>query len=66
MTTDHADDALAEALWFAIDLAISEEVKHVAESAVVIGVDNADWRAEILTWIGDLDELRRHVVDDLP
>jgi len=66
MTTDHADEALAEALWFAIDLAISEDVTDVAESAVVIGVDNADWRTEILTRVGDLDELRRHVVEDLP
>ena len=66
MTTDHADESLGEALWFAIELAVSENVQDVADSAVVIGVDNADWRIEILTMIGDLDELRRRVVEDLP
>lgn len=39
LTTDHAERPLAEALWFALDLAISEDVKDLSESAVVIGVD---------------------------
>jgi hypothetical protein len=64
MTTDHADESLAEALWFAIDLAIPEDAKEAAESAVVIGVDSPDWRTEILARIADLDELRGHVVED--
>jgi hypothetical protein len=66
MTTDHADESLAEALWFALDLAISEDVKDVSESAVVIGVDNDEWRGEIRTSLANLTELRRHVVEDIP
>jgi hypothetical protein len=66
MTTDHADRPLAEALWFALDLAISEDVKELSESAVVIGVDDDEWRGEIRTRLADLAELRRHVVEDIP
>ena len=66
MTTDHADRPLAEALWFALDLAISEDVKDSSESAVVIGVDDDEWRGEIRTRLANLTELRRHVVEDIP
>jgi len=63
MTTDHGDESLAEAIWFAIDLAIHEDVQHVADSAVIVGVDRPEWRAEILTLVGDLAELRRRVIE---
>ena len=55
MTTDHADESLAEVLWFAIDLAIPEDVKEAEERG-------RDWRrspgrrTEILTRISDLDD----------
>ena len=65
-TTDHDEEPLAEALWYAIDLAFHGDVRHPAESAVVIGTDNDEWGAEIRAWLADPDELRRHVVDDLP
>jgi hypothetical protein len=61
MTTDHAGESLAEALWFAIDLAIPEKVKDVRDSAVVIGVDDPRWREEVLVRTADIEELRRHV-----
>jgi hypothetical protein len=66
MTTDHADESLAEALWFSIDLAIPEDVTDLSKSTVVIGVDNEEWRDEIHTRLGDVAELRRHVVEDTP
>jgi hypothetical protein len=64
MTTDHAGESLAEALWFAIDLAIPEKVKDVRDSAVVIGVDDPRWREEVLVRTADIEELRRHVAAD--
>lgn len=66
MTTDHAQERLAEALWFALDLAYGEDVKEPSGSAVVIAVDRDEWRREILQWLDDLSGLRRHVVEDLP
>jgi hypothetical protein len=66
MTTWHDDEPLAEALWYAIDLAVPAEVKDVRESAVVIGTDHEEWRGEIRTRLADVEELRRYVVEDLP
>jgi hypothetical protein len=65
MTTDHEDEPLAKGLWFALD-ALGEDVKDLFKSAVVIGTDRDDWRREIRSWLGDVDELRRHVEEDLP
>ena len=66
MTTDHAGRPLAEGLLFAIDLAISQDVRDVANSPVVIGVDSDEWGAEIRARVADLPELRRYVVEDIP
>ena len=66
MTTDHEHEPLAEALWFAIDLAFHADVRDPRESAVVIGTDSDEWRAEVRTRLADPEELRRHVVEDLP
>ena len=65
MTTDHEDEPLAEGLWYALD-ALGEDVNDLRRSAVVIGTDRDSWRREIRSWLSDVDELRRHVVDDLP
>jgi hypothetical protein len=65
MTTDHEDEPLAEGLWYALD-ALGEDVKDLRRSAVVIGTDRNDWRREIRSWLSDVEELRRHVVEDLP
>ena len=65
MTTDHDGEALAEALWFSIDLAFQEDVRDPAESPVLIGTDHDDWCQEIRQRLSDVDELRRHVTDDL-
>jgi hypothetical protein len=65
MTTDHDGEALAEALWFSIDLAAQEDVRNVAESPVLIGTDDDEWCQEIRHRLSDVDELRRHVTDDL-
>lgn len=65
MTTDHEDEPLAEALWWALE-ALGEDVQDLSNSAVVIGADRDDWRREIQSWLGDVDELRRYVVEDLP
>lgn len=65
MTTDHEGEPLAEALWYALD-ALGEDVKNLRRSAVVIGTDRDDWRREIRSWLSDVEELRRHVVEDLP
>jgi hypothetical protein len=65
MTTDHEDEPLAEGLWFALD-ALGEDVKDPRDSPVVIGTDRDDWRREIRSWLSDVEELRRHVVEDLP
>jgi hypothetical protein len=65
-TTWHEQEPLAEALWFAIDLGIHEDVRNVGESAVVIGTDNDEWRTEILARLQDVEELQRYVVEDLP
>jgi hypothetical protein len=47
MTTDHDHEPLAEALWFAIDLAVHEDVTQLRESAVVTGTDREEWDAEV-------------------
>jgi hypothetical protein len=65
MTTDHEDEPLAEGLWFALD-ALGRDVKDPRDSPVVIGTDRDDWRREIRSWLSDVEELRRHVVEDLP
>ena len=65
MTTDHDGEALAEALWFSIDLALQEDVRDPAESPVLIGTDADEWCQEIRHWLSDVDDLRRHVTDDL-
>ena len=66
MTTWHEEEPLAEALWFAIDLAIHEDVTDISDSAVVIGTDRDEWRTEIRTRLQDVEELRRYVVEELP
>jgi hypothetical protein len=66
MTTSHHDEPLAEALWFAIDLAWHEDIIDPPASPVVIGADTDARRIEIRTRLQDLDELRRYVVEDLP
>ncbi len=65
LTTDHEDEPLAEGLWWALD-ALGEDVEDLRKSAVVIGTDRDDWRREIRSWLGDVEELNRHVVEDLP
>lgn len=66
MTTDHEREPLAEALWFAIDLAFHEDVRQPRESGFVIGTDREEWESEVRARLADPDELRRYVVEDLP
>jgi hypothetical protein len=65
-TTWHEQEPLAEALWFAIDVAIHEDVRDLAKSAVVIGTDRDEWREEVRTRLRDVEELRRCVIEDRP
>lgn len=66
VTTDHEREPLAEALWYAIDLAFHEDVRQPRESGVVIGTDREEWEFEIRARLADPDELRRYVAEDLP
>jgi hypothetical protein len=65
MTTSHHDEPLAEALWFAVDLAWDGDITDPRASPVVIGTDSDRRRTEIRTRLQDLDELWRHV-ENLP
>jgi hypothetical protein len=65
MTDAHEDEPLAYGLWWALG-ALGEDVKDLRRSAVVIGTDREDWRREIRSWLSDVEELNRHVVEDLP
>jgi hypothetical protein len=56
MTTSHDDESLAEALWFAIDCAVSPEAKGVPP--VVVGADSPAWRAQMRHWLEDIEALR--------
>ena len=66
MTTSHHYEPLAEALWFAIDLAWHEDIIDPRTSPVVIGADTDERRIERRTRLQDLTELQRYVVEDLP
>src|ERR671910_2143684 len=64
MSTWHDGEPLKEALWFATDCAIPEDIRDVRYSPVVIGTDRDRWRDEIRMWLRDAEALRRSVVDE--
>jgi hypothetical protein len=58
MSTWHADESLAEALYFALVNALPEEVSDPTASAVILAVEEP-WIAQIRHLVSDQDELAR-------